>query len=67
MKGKLIKRPDDWYVMRIEEGDWETFYPINPYTPDSELEEGKEVEFEIEEFWETISEEVYKYAVIIKK
>lgn len=30
MKGKLIKKENTWYVMRIEEGDWETYYPLHP-------------------------------------
>ena len=30
MKGKLIKKSDNWYVIRVEEGDWETYYPLHP-------------------------------------
>jgi hypothetical protein len=31
MKGKLVKQKNDWYIMCIEEGDWETYYPLHPY------------------------------------
>jgi hypothetical protein len=57
-KGTLLKKDDKWYVMRIEEGDWETYYPL--YSKDAELVplkaqlpngqhvmDGKQVEFEI--------------------
>jgi hypothetical protein len=30
MRGKLVNRKDDWYIMRIEEGEWETYYPLHP-------------------------------------
>lgn len=31
MKGKLVKQENSWYVMCIEEGDWETYYPLSEY------------------------------------
>lgn len=30
MKGEICKRGNDWFVMIIEEGDWETYYPLHP-------------------------------------
>lgn len=30
MIGKITKIENDYYVMRVEEGDWETYYKINP-------------------------------------
>lgn len=29
MEGKLYKEENGWSIMRIEEGDWETYYPIH--------------------------------------
>ena len=66
MKGKLIKQKDNWYVVRVEEGDWETFYPlhiddineINAWEQifdnvGARIAADQEVEFEIEDYWET--------------
>jgi hypothetical protein len=66
MKGKLIKQKDNWYVVRVEEGDWETFYPlhiddvneINAWEQifdnvEARIAADQEVEFEIEDYWET--------------
>lgn len=64
MKGTLTNmQSGTWYVMRIEEGDWETYYSLHPqsaedvsvylnnYHDDIQLfplyYSGKEVEFEI--------------------
>ena len=30
-KGTLLKKDNKWYVSRIEEGDWETYYPVDEY------------------------------------
>jgi hypothetical protein len=30
MRGELVKRDDKWYIKRIEEGDWETYYELHP-------------------------------------
>jgi len=30
MRGELVKKDDNWYIKRIEEGDWETYYPLHP-------------------------------------
>jgi hypothetical protein len=66
MKGKLVKQKDNWYVVRTEEGDWETFYPlciddvneINAWEQifdniEARIATNQEVEFEIEDYWET--------------
>ena len=29
MIGTLLKMRNGWYVKRIEEGEWETYYPIH--------------------------------------
>jgi hypothetical protein len=53
MKGKLTKIENNWYVSRIEEGDWETSYPLHPKDIHNYLfyfEEGKEIEFEVVKF-----------------
>lgn len=49
MKGTLKKTLSGvWYVVRIEEGDWETYYQIHdddiPYCQDYD---GKKVEFKL--------------------
>jgi hypothetical protein len=75
MKGTLVKKGNMWYVMRLEENEWETYYPLDP---DDELKireleqvfdnlearvaANPEVEFEVEDFWETGLEEVIKVA-----
>ena len=49
MKGKLKKSEEGWHIMCIEEGDWETYYPL--HKGDSlyiiDVDEGNEVEFKI--------------------
>lgn len=47
MKGKLIKRGNDWYIMRFEENEWETYYPIDPEQLNllNDNDENKEVNF----------------------
>ena len=79
MKGKLVKWDNNrWMVMRIEEGDWETFYPLSPHDVNQIEEDSKrfdnieariaaypDVEFRIEDHWETGLEEVIKVAVLI--
>ena len=65
MKGKLIKQKDNWYVVRVEEGDWETFYSlciddvneINAWEQifdnvEARIAANQEVEFEIVSEWE---------------
>ena len=42
MKGKLHKTKNGWYVIAIEEGDWNTHYPI-----EESYSEGQEVDFDI--------------------
>ena len=69
MKGKLIKKGNLWYVVQSEEQ-----YPLCP-NDELKIREweqvfdnlearmiGQEVEFEIEDFWETGLEEVIKVA-----
>lgn len=78
MKGKLTQIEHRWYVMCIEEGDWETYYPLNPHDEHQIEEDGKrfdnieariaaypDVEFVIEEFWETGMEGVIKVATLV--
>jgi hypothetical protein len=78
MKGKLVKKDKIWYVMRVEEGDWETHYPLNPYDIKQIEEDGKvfdniesriaawpDVEFIAEIFWETGIEEPFYVATLI--
>jgi hypothetical protein len=65
MKGKLVKQKDNWYVVRVEEGDWETFYPlhiddineINAWEQifdnvGARIAANQEVEFEVVSEWE---------------
>ena len=78
MKGKMVKQENRWYVMCIEEGDWETFYPLSPHDVNQIEEDTKrfdnieariaaypDVEFVIEDFWETGMEEVIKVATLV--
>lgn len=78
MKGKMVKQENRWYVMRIEEGDWETYYPLSPHDVNQIEEDSKrfdnieariaaypDVNFRIEDYWETGLEEVIKVAVLI--
>lgn len=77
MKGKLNKTSTGWEVMYTETNpqmmvkEWNRSLPLNPYdehysyaVEDSDWQ-GKEVEFEIEEFWETGMElEIVKVATL---
>jgi hypothetical protein len=67
MKGKLVKWDNNrWMVMCIEEGDWETFYPlsiddvneINAWEQifdniEARIAANQDVNFELEDYWET--------------
>ncbi len=50
MKGILTKLDKGWFVKRIEEGDWETYYPIYQ-KPNDFFVEDREVDFKLENFW----------------
>ncbi len=80
MKGKLVKQKDNWYVMRIEEGDWKTYYPLHPKNVEEIENDSKvfdsieariaaypDVEFEIVDIWETkgIGTNVIRHAKLI--
>jgi acyl-CoA hydrolase len=80
MKGKLVKQDNQWYVTRLEENEWETFYPlsfedvneINSWEQifdnvEARIANDQDVEFEFEEHWETGLEGVIKMAKIVKK
>jgi len=82
MKGKLIKQKDNWYVVRVEEGDWETFYPlhiddvneINAWEQifdnvEARIATNQEVDFKFYEIWEEVDGEtkITKYAKLISK
>jgi hypothetical protein len=71
MKGKLYKTEKGWVVRNPVATNFQyTYYNIHPYYEKyyflDEDDEGSEVEFEIEDFWETGLEEVYKVAKLIK-
>lgn len=66
MKGKLIKQDNRWYVTCLEEGEWETYYPlciddvneINAWEQifdnlEARISDDQDVEFELEDYWET--------------
>ena len=67
MKGKLVKWDNNkWMMMCIEEGDWETFYPlcvddvneINAWEQvfdnvEARIAANQDVNFELEDYWET--------------
>lgn len=66
MKGKLIKQDNRWYVTRLEENEWETFYPlciedvneINAWEQifdniEARIAANQDVNFELEDYWET--------------
>ena len=77
MKGKLYKTEQGWVVRHPVSTNFQhTYYHIHPYqdelkmvmvlnTPVSEFE-GKEVEFEIEDFYQQGMEEVIKVAKLIR-
>ena len=63
MKGKLTKSINIWGVKTNE-----SFYPLHPYdtfTNIIEKIEGNEVDFILEDFWETGLEEKIKVAILI--
>ena len=73
MKGKLTKLYSGWVVTYMEYFDSKILpyrgnisIPVHPYEKVDEDAEGSEVEFEIEDFWETGLEQVYKVAKLIK-
>ncbi len=66
MKGKLIKQDGRWYVTCLEEGEWETYYPlslddvneINAWEQifdnlEARIAADQDVNFELEDYWET--------------
>ena len=78
MKGKLIKQDDRWYVTRLEENEWETFYPlciedineINAWeqifdNTETRVAVNQDVDFELEDYWETGLEGTVKVAKLI--
>lgn len=67
MEGVIKKVDNIWYVVETKNSiDWfHTIRPISLY--ENDLEEGKNVEFDLEDFWESGLEEVIKVAKIIKK
>ena len=78
MKGKLTKLETGWSVVAIEEGDWKTYYPLHPADA-AEIEADSkrfdnieariaaypDVDFQIEDYWETGLEEVIQVAKLI--
>jgi hypothetical protein len=76
MKGILKNTDKGWVVKYFDTGKaYDVMYcgeslPINPYLEKyyflDEDAEGREVEFEIEDFWETGLEQVYKVAKLTK-
>jgi nitroimidazol reductase NimA-like FMN-containing flavoprotein (pyridoxamine 5'-phosphate oxidase superfamily) len=67
MKGTLYKTEQGWMVKHPVATNFQhTYYHINPYHEKSYfLDEGSEVEFEIEDFWETGMEEVIRVATLV--
>lgn len=63
MTGKLRKREGNWYIERLEEGDWWTYYQLLPDDADYCLsaDEGREVAFCMVDFggiyWAKLIEE----------
>jgi hypothetical protein len=63
MTGKLRKRHGNWYIERLEEGDWWTYYQLLPDDADYCLsaDEGREVAFCMVDFggiyWAKLTEE----------
>jgi hypothetical protein len=71
MKGVLKNREAQWFVWHWDEiTQGYDSIPVHPYLEKyyflDEDAEGSEVEFEIEDFWETGLEQVYKAAKLIK-
>ena len=71
IKGTLHKnRVEGWLVLYTVEETWDNCLPIHPYYEKyyflDEDADGAEVEFEIEDFWETGLEEVIKVAKLVR-
>jgi len=80
MKGKLYKTDNVWYVMGVEEGDWNTYYQLHPDDVNQIKEDSKifdnieariaaypEVEFEIKYYWdETMEGPIIEVAKLIE-
>jgi len=72
MKGTVHKTDNGWEVIYMKDFDSKILQYIGkvslPLLNQSiyDLKEGNEVEFEIEDFWETGLEKVYKIAKIIQ-
>lgn len=75
MEGRLRKIEDTWYVITIEEGDWETHYPLHPYdiatanrfySIAGEYLEQATFPFEVVDFWEMGIERSLKVATLVK-
>ncbi len=77
MKGKLVKKEDTWYVTRLEENEWETYYPLHEDSVneikaweqvfdnvDARIASNQEVDFHFHELWEEVDGEtkVTKFA-----
>jgi hypothetical protein len=67
MKGKLVKKEDTWYITRLEENEWETYYPLHEDSVneingweqvfdnvDARIANNQEVEFHFHELWEEV-------------
>jgi len=79
MKGKLTKLETGWSVVAIEEGDWKTYYPLHPADAaeieadskrfdniEARIAAWPDVEFTIEDYWETGLEGVVRVAKLIE-
>ena len=75
MEGRLRKIKDTWYVITIEEGDWETHYPLHPYdiatanrlySIAGERLEQTALSFEVVDFWEMGVERLLKVATLLR-
>ena len=71
IKGTLHKnRVEGWLVLYTVEETWDNCLPIHPYYEKyyflDEDADGAQVEFEIEDFWETGLEEVIKVAKLVR-
>jgi hypothetical protein len=68
-KGKIIRKENSWWVRTVSslEGDDVVFtdYPVSFFSREIKLEEGKEVNFEIEtEVYTDLGEEKVNWAII---
>lgn len=70
MKGKLVKKEDTWYVTRLEENEWETYYLLHEDSVneikaweqifdnvDARIASNQEVDFHFHELWEEVDGE----------